>query len=700
MHSRLTIRTLMILVFSLLLISSPLLAQNPPADTLLAANPAARSDTPVYVYPFDVTVTAGRMEIPLKRSAAATTVVTPEILKTMPRTIAVDEALKLVPGVRIDNQADGSRVHLSIRGQGILSERGIRGIKVLLDGLPVNDPTGHAPDFYDVDWETVQRVEVLRGPAASLYGGSSSAGVVNIITQDGGDKPLSGEAYTSFGSNGFWKTTGQMGGTQGNVNYRISAGRFMGDGWRKHTAYWGNNFYGKLHWNPSPSVKLTPIFEWTDFWNENAEGLNIDQVRQDPRQANPDAIPHNEYQKTSRIVNGITGEVKVCEHSDVQFNGYVRQTHFREAVPSSIQFRTLTTPGATAQYNVHHGLAGWKNHISLGSDIQWQTISEERTLNLAGNTTRARQQLLSNEAIHQNGAGVFLIDRLDLNEQWAAQLSGRYDNIHNQLVDLMGDTVNLSGLRNFSKTTGRVGLAYTPLTQLNIYGNWGQGFLPPATEELANNPDHLGGFNMSLEPATSQGEELGARGTVFEQLYYDATFFLLNTDKDFDRYRVSSRPLETFYRNSGTSHRYGLETFFGWSPVKPLTIQLAYTYSHFKYSKPDSIDGHWLPNSPQHQSCLDLEYALLPNLTIGATMEAQSHWLVDSRNSATVPGFTLYHARAAYGWKCLGMQGDLMFTVRNLFSKNYIAFSEPDPDGNSYQPGPTREMFGGVRFKL
>ena len=101
----------------------------------------------------EIVVRAPRMDIPLKENPAATTVVQGEALATLPKTIGAEEALKLVPGVKVDNQADGERVHMSIRGQGILTERGIRGIKVLLDGLPLNDPTGFAPDLFDVDWD-------------------------------------------------------------------------------------------------------------------------------------------------------------------------------------------------------------------------------------------------------------------------------------------------------------------------------------------------------------------------------------------------------------------------------------------------------------------------------------------------------------------------------------------------------------------
>jgi iron complex outermembrane receptor protein len=212
----------------------------------------AAVDTPLYVNPFEYTVTAPRLEIPLRQSPAATTVVGAEALQTLPRGVSADEALKIVPGVRVDNNADGSRVHLSIRGQGILVERGIRGIKLLLDGLPLNDPSGTAPDLYDVDWATVGRVEVLRGPATSLYGGGGAGGVMAITTQDGGAAPVGGEVWTTAGSHGLLKTLGQLGGTEGDVNYRVSASRMTSDGYRVHTAARADNFYGKLHWNPSP----------------------------------------------------------------------------------------------------------------------------------------------------------------------------------------------------------------------------------------------------------------------------------------------------------------------------------------------------------------------------------------------------------------------------------------------------------------
>lgn len=140
-------------------------------------------------------VVASRLDISLATNPAATAVVGGELLDEMPRSVAIDEPLKAVPGVKVDNQANGERVHLSIRGQGILSERGIRGTQVLYDGIPLNDPSGFCPDVFDVDWAGVEQVNVVRGPVAFLYGGGSAGGVIDVHTRAAEAGPLHGGVW-------------------------------------------------------------------------------------------------------------------------------------------------------------------------------------------------------------------------------------------------------------------------------------------------------------------------------------------------------------------------------------------------------------------------------------------------------------------------------------------------------------------------
>src|SRR5664280_182284 len=207
----------------------------------------------------EVIVSASRIPIMLKNNPGSISLVTPDILSIMPKSAGAEEALRLVPGVRIDNQHDGERIHVSIRGQGILTERGLRGIGVLIDGIPVNDPSGFAPDLYDVDWGTVNKIEVLRGPSASLYGGGGAAGVLSISTNNGGSKPVGGELNQTIGSNCFSKSLLQVDGTHNDIDYRVSYSRTKGDGYRDHQAFWGNKLYEKINFTPSKKFSLTQI---------------------------------------------------------------------------------------------------------------------------------------------------------------------------------------------------------------------------------------------------------------------------------------------------------------------------------------------------------------------------------------------------------------------------------------------------------
>ncbi len=651
----------------------------------------------------EIVVTAPRMGVPYKEAPGATSVVGEDTLEAMPKAISPGEALALVPGVKVDTQYDSEKSHISIRGQGILTERGIRGIQVLLDGIPLNDPSGFAPDLYDVDWSTVQRIEVIRGPSGAFYGGGSSAGVINIITKDGRSDPNAADVMAEGGTNRFWKALSEFGGTTTSTDYRVSASRSMGDGNRDHSAFFSTNLYGKFRFVVTPSFQLSAVIMGTSYFNENPEGLNAQQVRENPNQANPDSARQNEFAQTRRFTAGIVGTAKLASNQDLNFTVYGRNTDFVESVPATVQHRTLKNPGAMLQYTFHSGTGPVKNHFSLGTDASWQDIDEYRRPNL-GHAVEGPTKV-SDETISQHGYGVYALDRIEFGPQWAATLNLRHDSIRNELNDrLKLGGVDLSGAREFNKTTGRVGLTWNPRPDFGVYATWGQGFMPPATEEMLANPIHQGGFNTTIQPATSVGEELGIRGTLIGKVSYDVAGFYLHTNDDFERYRVPSRPLETFYGNAGDTRRYGLETAFGWFPVESLAVRLAYTYNHFTYTQisskvfPTAAPGNWLPNSPAHQAYLDVQYTPVTHWILGLSGEVQSRNYVDPTNIPATGGYTLVHARVAYQWQAVHSRGEVMLSLRNAFAKKYIAFTEPDPDGNSYQPGPGREVFMGVHF--
>jgi iron complex outermembrane receptor protein len=679
-----------------LLLLSPAFAR--PVAAQSESSTAAPADTPIVANPFTVIVTAERQRIPLRLSPAANSVVDSQSLASMPRGVAAEEALAGVPGVRVDNQADGERVHISIRGQGVLTESGVRGIKVLMDGLPLNDPTGVAPDLFDVDWSTVDRVEVLRGPAAAFYGGGGSGGVINITTRHGGSAPAQGLASGEYGSYGFYKTLAEGGGTVGNANYRISMSHAAADGWRQHTSFWSDNIYGKVHWMPSPRVDLEQILAWTDHYEDNAEGLPRAIAWSDPTQPNPDAIPKDEFYKVNRFTGGAVGRFGVAPGQSLNLTGYFRTWKYMEPRPDEIIRRQFMAPGLSLQYDADKAMGALTHHVSVGGDVQWQSIDELRFDNLG----RAQQgDLQSNENVMQRSQGVFAMDRISLEKDWSLMVAGRYDAIQNRLRDILDPAGSMS--KDFDRATARAGLSWAPSLPVNLYANFSTGFLPPATAELLNNPDAVSGFNQKLTYSTSVSEEIGARGTLPHAFSYEVAGFGLQTKNDIGRFRLLDRWGIDFYANVGDTKRYGAETKLAWKPIRPLSTEVAYTWSRFKYSAPALIDGNWLPNSPEHMLHFGADYQVLPQqLAVGVESDMQSHWWVDTRGTAWVPGFALWGAHASWLWHAAGYSGDVTFTAKNVFGAHYMAFTEPDFDNtdnilvsvwNSYQPGPPQEYY-------
>lgn len=681
-----------------------------------------------------VTVTSNRVAINLIKNPGAITLVTPEELKLMPKSVAAEEALRLVPGVRIDNQHNGERIHLSIRGQGILTERGLRGIGVMIDGIPVNDPSGFAPDLYDVDWGTIQKIEILRGPLAGLYGGSGAAGMINISTENGGNKKLSGTVSQGIGSNGFYKSMLQLCSAQKTADYRVSYSRTGGNGYRDHQAFWGNKLYEKINFHPSEKLSLTQVISHIDYFHQNPEGLNIGQFS-DLNQANPDACPFNEYQKTNRTTFGLSGKYILNKKTDIQGYGFMRSWQYKETSNKCAEYRNINFPGAGVQYNLHLGNDKFMNHFSLGGDFKWQNTTMYK-LASASNPGRAESldqtnieldSLLANQVIEQQSMGAFALYKLDFGK-FTFMANVRYDDMKNTLTNKMlgGDTAKTS--KNYSKTTLRLGASYSFNDKVTAFANWSQGFLPPSTEELANNPVGYSGFNTHLIPAESSGIEGGLRGFIGDKLYYEITGFYMETENDFFRFKQSGRGnQEVFYGNAGNSERKGIETMISYKVMKNLSLKAAYTFADYKYTSA-SIDpiytdtnyvlttppasGQWLPNSPKHQLYAEATYKINKHFVIALACEMQSKWAIYTDSLAYSgkldpaiyqnwqDGFTLMHARVSYNWSFKGLDGELSLYARNLTGEKYMAFTEPDPDGNSYQPGPGSEIFGSLKINF
>ena len=300
--------------------------------------------------------------------------------------------------------------------------------------------------------------------------------------------------------------------------------------------------------------------------------------------------------------------------------------------------------------------------------------------------------------------------------------------MNNELTNKMLSPDSARTNKNFENISARIGASYALVSAVNLFIDWSHGYMPPSTEELASNPTGYSGFNTHLVPATSGCSEIGIRGFYNGKISYEITGFIMNTKNDFFRFKQTGRGnQEVFYGNAGNSRRYGIETSVSYEILKNLKWQVAYTFSNYKYTSSDidpvytdpayvltspPMKGQWLPNSPKNQFYSEVVYLINRRIELSLATEYQSQWAVYTDPKAYYgqldpeifqnwqEGFNLFHARISYELNIGKIKGECSLFVRNLTGARYMAFTEPDPDGNAYHPGPGREFFGNIKIRF
>src|SRR6266480_7103780 len=161
----------------------------------------------------------------------AITVQTPDSTRPGQRHLNLDETLWLIPGLTVSNRNNPSQdPRISIRGFGARSAFGVRGIRVLRDGIPLTLPDGQTPVDY-LDLESVGRVEVMRGSASSLYG-NAGGGVIDLRTSDPLPVPVSAAIRAWNGAFGSRRVVAKAGGATAGFGYQANITRTENGGYR------------------------------------------------------------------------------------------------------------------------------------------------------------------------------------------------------------------------------------------------------------------------------------------------------------------------------------------------------------------------------------------------------------------------------------------------------------------------------------
>ena len=643
----------------------------------------------------DIVVTATRGQQALGNVPAAVSIITKDEIQQARVTTHLEESLRRVPGVRVEDELGGSsRTRIIIRGAGTRANSpagsGVRGVRVFVDGIPKNNGGGSAQDLINIDLGSAQRIEVLRGPSSALYG-NQSGGVVNVITEEGPPGGVVSFRQT-VGSYGLFREHLKLGGeTGGGLNYFASVFRTDQDGYRAQSRFNSTGFHGKVRLSVDQRSDLMLIASFDRLFQQSPGPLTEAKFLQNPRQADSIFAANNVRSTVEEFRLGAVYRRELFGDDVLELTGYYIPRHLGPFQQIGVRIpQDFTNRGGGVRYQNGGSLGSFSNRFTMGIDFQNTPITTG-TFNSTNGAALA--ELEENSTIF----GIYLLDEFSLRPNIQLSVGGRYDHIRFTSENLARATPVAE--RTFQKLTPKVGITWQPVGDLSVYGAYGRAFEAPVIGELRVLPGGAFGFNSSLEPQVSDNFEVGLRGAPFERLGFELAVFKQDVHNFIS-------PFGTFpnnsFQNVGEVAEFGIEVAADLRLIAGLGLGVAYTFSDFTFDQfnngVDDFSGNRLPGVPRHLFHGEIRYRDARGLFGAVEVQSASRVFVNDPNTATTPSYTVAHARAGYEWQSgRGFRLAPFIGVNNLTNKAYSAFALINDAGQRYyNPLPELSAYGGI----
>ena len=660
----------------------------------------------------ELNVTVTRSAEPLQRVPYAVGVLNRDDLQRGQQTLGIDEALNNMPGVVVSNRYNFSLdQRISIRGFGSRSNFGVRGLKILLDGVPQTLPDGQS-QLTNIDFATIDRAEVLRGASSSLYG-NASGGVISFQTQQAALGPFSQSVRLQAGSgerdgDDFYKWQTWTSGRSGNVSGTLSLSQFKADGFRQHSAAEFRQLNTGLDYAISGSTLARLRLNLAD----NPEAQNPGALTLAEYLANPDSAAQNNILRGAdkdaqqhQLAFGLRHFDAAGNEYEATIFGLIRDLANPLAAPPDINpgptagtYVAIDRAVGGARLSASRRLGGGETSPRLvaGADVQLMRDDRQNFVHDAGVPTA---DVFLNQLEKITELGPFAQVQWSPNEHLLISTGLRYDWVRFDLDDrYTGDGFDDSSARTMSALSGNLGASWTFDSRFIPYVNVSTAFETPTTTELVNQPDGSGGFNPELGPQRAVNYELGARGQPRQGISYSVAVFLGRvTDALVQQSEVGGR---AFFRNAGKTHNDGAEVGLTVSPLSALTLSAAYTYARYRFSG-DSLDGNRLPGVPEHFWRLGVRTALPAGFYADADHTISTSVAADDANTIIVPAWGAGVTNLRLGWS--GNRGGLRVApflgLNNLWDRRYIgSVTLNGVGGRVIEPAPRRVLYLGTEI--
>ena len=677
------------------------------ADELAAAAPV-----PVVI------VTGSRIEQDSFNFPAAVDTVDAQRIGAAWMRVNASEALAAVPGLVVLNRQNYAQdLQISSRGFGARSAFGVRGVRLIADGIPASMPDGQG-QAATFNLDLAERIEVLRGPFSALYG-NHSGGVIQLFTRDGQGRP-SVETTVSGGSDGTHKIDINAQGETNGIGYVIDASRFDTDGYRDHSAARRDQGFAKLSVKPGAASRLTVTASTlTQDDTQDPLGVTWATFQRDPRAGE---IDPTDTQTPNRTLAERYNTRKSIDH---QQGGAVFEQHFG---PDRLRITAYAGKRQVIQYqafsrgfqapSTHSGGVVDFDRDFYGADLQWLAVRQlaggklSTTLGLEYNRSKDDRQGFENFSGAQLGVrGALRRDETDklssldpyLQTQWEGgpwvlTTGLRRSSLKVEVDDRFLANGNDSGDVSYSKVTPVLGALYKVSPQLNLYASAARGFETPTLNELFYSGAGRG-FNFNLQPASSRHVEIGAKAKLGESTRVEAALFQVRTDDEMVVDVASGG--RTSYRNASETLRRGAEVSLESELGAGFSARLAMTVLRATYETGfgSVAAGSRLPGVPRANMFGELAWKDEGG-RFGAALEtiaSSKLYAEDTNQERPAPGYAVVNARVQARQTMDRWRFRQFLRLNNVFNRDYVgSVIVGDANKRYYEAAPGRQWMIGV----
>jgi iron complex outermembrane receptor protein len=603
-----------------------------------------------------------------------------------------------------------------VRGFGARSAFGLRGFRLITDGIPATTPDGQG-QASTVSLTSAEKIEVLTGPLAQLYG-NSAGGVIQVFTREADLTPTA-QAQIFKGSYGLERTDWQFSQRIGNVGFVADYSTFNIQGYRDNSQAKREqlNSVTTVDLNADTRLKLVAnVFRMP--YAKDPLGLTAAQYLANPKQAGNFALVNDTRKTVNQEQAGAVLEHKLNQNTRIQariYGGNRDNLQYQAASVSAGSWVGLERDfhGLGLQVQSKHNLDGGKTvDWVAGFDQDYAGEKRQGGPAAAGQKTGTVNR---NELNSSSNRDYFAQANWRVLSDWTFVTGVRQSSVQLQSKDdYLTDGVNGSGTVSYQAANPVIGATWHLNDHLNLYINQGKGFeTPTLSESVYTKSDNsvIGLFNANLIPSRSQHLELGSKWAPSADTRVDAALFRIKTDNEI----VTSLSVggRTAYANASETLREGLEVSARHAFNSNWRSQITATVMNAEYASGTALAGKSLPGIPKNQLFTSVSWAEngfqssskkpLRGKIVSFDWVARSRLWANDVNDASgaAAGYGLLNARLKQGFEWRQTNFEAYLGVDNLMDKKAVSSVIINQSSRQYfEPLLPRNWTIGISTKL